>query len=269
MKLHIMSDIHLEYYQNVSSIEQLLTKIPSLYDTCHYDNLKEIILVLAGDIGYILKNNYWDFLKDCCQKYKYVICIKGNHEYYITRKSDKKYNFDELEKIASEKANDIENLYYLSNDKIILDGFTFLGTTLWSFIPDEYKLITMSSINDYNYIYHNNTNITTEFINNINREQTNWLLENINTEINNIIIITHHVPIKELVHSKYDKYKDILHSFQCTNLPNEIFSNKIKLWICGHTHTPMECEYKNIKFISNPIGYYGENINPNIREYET
>ena len=99
MKLHIMSDIHLEYYQNVLSIEQLLMKIPSLYDTCHYDNLKEIILILAGDIGYILKNNYWDFLTNCCQKYKYVICIKGNHEYYFTKKSHKKYNFDELEKI--------------------------------------------------------------------------------------------------------------------------------------------------------------------------
>ena len=117
MKLHIMSDIHLEYYPNVSSIEQLLVKIPSLYDTCYNDNLKEIILVLAGDIGYILKNNYWNFLKDCCQKYKHVICIKGNHEYYITKKFNIKYNFDELEKIAQEKANNIENLYYLSNDK--------------------------------------------------------------------------------------------------------------------------------------------------------
>jgi len=280
MKLHIISDIHLEYYAKISTLEELENKIPSLYETCSKET-KDIILILAGDIGYITMNNYWKFLQDCSEKYKYVICITGNHEYYSikNRKYDfdklrlekisvcenKIYNFDELESMAMTRSKDIKNLYYLLDDKITLDGITFIGTTMWSHIPNHVKMIISTRVNDYNCIYTNNKLITTEFINEIHDKQTKYILENIT---DNCVVITHHLPRQELIHEKYYPYEDVNTSIMATSLPEAIFDKRIKLWICGHTHTHMECKYNDISFIANPMGYYKENPNPHIVELE-
>ena len=39
--------------------------------------------------------------------------------------------------------------------------------------------------------------------------------------------------------------------------------DKIKCWIYGHTHTPSNNIIHEIPFLSNPIGYPGENKNVN------
>ena len=51
---------------------------------------------------------------------------------------------------------------------------------------------------------------------------------------------------------------------------NKMFTDKIKMWICGHTHTPMSYtdEVTGIHMITNPLGYEKENINSKINEIE-
>jgi len=262
MKLHIISDIHLEFLPRVNSLSSLQKHVPSLYSKCDLD-LHNITLILAGDIGYITMDNYWEFLKDCASKYKYVVCIKGNHEYYSSS-----YNYEELEEREQEKSSHIKNLHHLSSDKIELDGITFLGTTLWTHIPDQDRKAIQEQVKDYSEIYcskiySNNRPIDIDFTNKLHEEQMKWLQDNISTS-NNIVVITHHVPLPELSHSKYSSYKNIMSSFVNTDLPQEIFSNKIKLWIAGHTHTSMEHTHNGIKFIVNPLGYRGENKKPSI-----
>ena len=46
----------------------------------------------------------------------------------------------------------------------------------------------------------------------------------------------------------------------------EVFEdrNTIKSWIYGHTHTKSVQNKFNIPFLCNPLGYDGENIDPEI-----
>jgi predicted phosphodiesterase len=272
IKLHIMSDIHLEFL-NVSCLNSLSKKIPSLFLECKFDK-KETILVLAGDIGYPSTEKYWKFIEDCSLQYYKVILITGNHEYYNTHSikhykfstSDKILTIEETDILIKEKIKKYINCYFLQKDAVIIDGFTFLGTTLWSNIPiDERKNIEYV-VNDYKYIYKNaNTNVSAKDTTEIHNDQLDWLNKNIT---DNCIIITHHLPTKRLSHEKYEKYK-LYNSAFMTEL-NEMFTDKIKMWICGHTHTPMSYVDKvtGIHMITNPLGYEKENINSKINEIE-
>ncbi len=274
-KLHILSDLHLEFY-GINSLTELTTQIPSLYQDItaelRLNCFNDVILILAGDINYITSNSYWDFLADCTKYYQQVICIPGNHEYYQTTELPKK-TYIELNELIRFRANLIPNLHYLLGDKITIDRgsnkYTFIGNTMWSIVS---KKVT-TSIKDYKYIYDNERKvITSDFITNLHRRQVQNLLNLIqetSKDLNaQIVIITHHLPIPELVHPKYQQYILINQAFVTYDLPDEIFDNRIKLWICGHTHTPMNVMKKGIQFICNPVGYKGENSNPKVLVYE-
>ena len=79
---------------------------------------------------------------------------------------------------------------------------------------------------------------------------------------NNIIVITHHLPIYNLINEYYKqyKYRHLIQWFYC-DLHILIDNNKgkIKCWIYGHTHIENEQREYNIDFMCNPIGYKNEN----------
>ena len=63
-----MSDLHLEFYN-----DNVWKPIPN-------DQDKDTVLLLAGDIGVGLSAKGW--ITEMCGRYKYVIYILGNHEFY-------------------------------------------------------------------------------------------------------------------------------------------------------------------------------------------
>jgi len=261
MYLHILSDIHLEFLPHITNIEKLRKKLPKLYTDCEIET-KECILILAGDIGDPTMDNYWTFLKDCSSKYKYVIFIIGNHEYY--NKKNKKITMNEKKEIIHKKLEEIEteNLFLLDNNKINIDGIDFIGSTLWTYIPKNHENYITNCISDYKTIYTDiDEKLTPEVSNIIHNNDVEFLKDNITSDC---VIITHHLPTDLLIDSKYKIYGELNHAFY-TNLEH-IFTDKIKLWVCGHTHTPKKCEINNIKCIANPIGYENENSNSKIVE---
>ncbi len=94
MKIDILSDLHLDFYfkphlttqENVVSFfEPILTQ----------NNTRKIgdVLVIAGDIGHYNSQNI-EVLKIIQKKfYKYIICVLGNHDYYLVN-SDARYSFE-------------------------------------------------------------------------------------------------------------------------------------------------------------------------------
>ena len=120
-----MSDIHLEFLKNVSCLNSLSQKIPSLYSECKFDK-KETVLVLAGDIGYPTTDKYWKFIQDCSSQYYKVILIAGNHEYYNTHSmkhykfstSDKISTIEEIDILISDKIKKYTNCHFLQKDAV-------------------------------------------------------------------------------------------------------------------------------------------------------
>ena len=103
MKLHILSDVHVEF---------------GPYDAPETD---ADVVVLAGDIH--VGRNGFDWAREQFPN-KPVLYVLGNHEYY--GKALPKFA-DKLRELAEGT-----NVHILEQDSLTLDGVTFLGCTLWT-----------------------------------------------------------------------------------------------------------------------------------------
>lgn len=301
---HILSDLHLEYNQDVTCLKSLINKYPSLNSIQSYKKRYGIftginnkiahvpemdplitssnnsmfdlkvtqnkIFILAGDVGNPYKQNYWSFLKDLSEKYAYVIITTGNHEYYNMTKYTKNTmpeinNFikTNLNRICNSTDND-NNIIFLNRDSKIINGINYIGATLWTHIPINFEKILDNGMSDYKYIYHtNNTLLTAKKSNLIHSNDVEFIKQSIHKNIKNIVI-THHLPIPELSHPKYNNYGILQYGFfsDLRKNKNDIFESQpkvdftnINLWICGHTHTPMHITDSQTHFIANPLGF--------------
>ena len=244
MKIQYLSDIHIELmHQN--SFQQLCNKIEPKCD----------VLVLAGDIGNPLHHNgkYMSFLHMMSDKFKKVFLITGNHEYYQN-------DIIKTNEQVREICNSRNNLTFLNNTTELYDGVRFIGTTQWTHIGDPKCLIS-----DFTIIKDMNVNR----YNNLHKNSRLFLKESIeNSTMNNekIVVITHHLPLHELTHDKY-KIGFMVKYNQCFSADlSDIISkqNTIQSWFYGHTHTKTERTLFNIPFHCNPLGYYGENVEPDV-----
>jgi hypothetical protein len=202
---------------------------------------------LAGDIGNPYSANYEMFLNDINNKFNKIFIITGNHEYYNNYKSI--YETNEYIKNICLK---YKNISFLNNSHEEYEGYNFIGTTLWSKITKpEYKINDTSSIQ----------NMTIPKYNELNKICVDYLDKSLN-KLDNIVIISHHMPSNLLIADKYKSgnMSNYNEWFYC-DMDQFIkkYNNKIKCWIYGHTHTPSEKIIENVICICNPIGYPHEN----------
>jgi predicted phosphodiesterase len=244
MLIQYISDIHIEFYNNYR-------KIPKITPNSE-------ILVLAGDIGYPSSSLYAEFLIDMNSKFKKIFLLAGNHEYYNLGKNKD----NGMEKINSKikeiiSYNKLNNITFLDNSYEDYNGYRFIGCTLWSEIKDKMYLI-----NDFQNI----KDINIELYNELYKVNYEYLEENIPNSPLPLIVITHHLPSYNLIDKKYKTF-EILNYNQCfASDCSKLFNEKIKLWIYGHTHTKNISEINKIKFVSNPLGYPGENSTLSLNE---
>ena len=93
-----------------------------------------------------------------------------------------------------------------------------------------------------------------------------------NPENKDCVVITHHLPSYSLIAPKYKTQGqspyDINQWFYC-NLDSLIqeHNSKIKCWFYGHTHTPGKKNIGDTIMACNPIGYPGENRDPDFSAF--
>lgn len=254
-QVQYLSDLHLEMLTRKARVKRV--------------NRNTKYLVLAGDIGYPEKKTYQDFLKDCCSRFKYVILISGNHEYYQFCSSQNPKNITEVEDMIRSIVDKFDNLYYLQNESITLDGLTFYGCTFWSHIPTKVKADVGLMINDFRRIYIDSE--TRETLNidlfnelhQIHLESLIDFLENYKEE-HPAIIITHHcplwIPYQKQIPGIAIQTDDTLNYAFCSEQSKliEKYKSKIHSWIFGHTHRKHNLEVAGVRVCSNPKGYPGE-----------
>lgn len=268
---HILSDLHLEHRPKITSLVQFANTYKQLgrkgYNPNDSSN-KNKIFIIAGDIGWATNENYWTFLHDCALRYKHVICVPGNHEYY-----DENYNVDQTNELIAKKSQEIfdetGNFHYLNNSTVTLDGIKYIGTTLWSKLDSTHRKDIVYSLNDFNFIKMKLCkNFTFDKYNEFHQRDLNWLETELNKTkldgISNFVVITHHLPSNQLIHPKYKMppYNFINSAFS-TNLDHIISG---KLWISGHTHSPIEKIINGTQIIVNPFGNANECLYAEIKE---
>ncbi len=236
--IYNISDLHLEYYKDSDSL---------------FNNIKHLlpdadILILPGDIGYPIEDNheknYISLLHNFKQKYKNVILVPGNHEYFETKNFYRKEINDRLKKICS-----ITSSHLLNNDSIIINGIKFMGTTLWTKLDPRLEKMVNKNSKTFGCIFQNFKSYQLEF-----EKSFEWLRDELKTEHQKNIIITHHVPSFSLQHAKYKNKNLIFDSMFYSEILDSLDLSKVQYWFAGHTHESSSITHKNTTVCINPYG---------------
>jgi predicted phosphodiesterase len=237
MKLHILSDLHVEF------------------EPFNPPKTEADVVILAGDIHVGKKGIDW--VKESFPD-KYVIYVLGNHEYYGRAFPKHVSDLKELVKGS--------NIHILENNHLVINEFTFLGCTLWT----DFKLFgdpkiagyqATQTMTDYRRIrispqYRKLRSIDTAVI---HAKSLRWLEEKVkelkNVE-NNIVIITHHAPSNRSLPEVHKD--DALSAAYASHLDHFVQESHAKLWIHGHVHTERDYVIGNTRIICNPKGYPDE-----------
>ena len=159
--IQIVSDLHVEFFagrRKPGDLDELIT--PSAP-----------VLALLGDIGNPMQSIYRDFLLMQAKRFKAVLVLSGNHEYYSLQRSKLRPQEGGSWRTATELHTSVEDitaaisqiceehpaLHYVDNRVVRLGPGTrapaLLCTPLWSHVPPDAMDVVGRSLNDYQKCY--------------------------------------------------------------------------------------------------------------------
>lgn len=239
MKFQLLSDIHLEYYNETPDIP-----------------VKAENLILAGDVGYPNTDTYVNFMEEMVNKFDRVFYVPGNHEYYA-----KDFNKG-CRRLINRYSCRKNRIYKPKHENILysIDDVTLIGSTLWTECNVKNWKILELFMNDYNKIYKApGINITSWDTGRWHYDSLNFLKEEIN-KTGRKVVITHHLPSIEFIHPKYKGNPGNCGFY--SNL-DYLFNDSIEVWCAGHTHEKIDKTIGQSRIYVNPVGYPRESKNIN------
>lgn len=231
MKLHILSDIHLEYCDWPTGI-----------------NLNQIdadVTVLAGDIGCGIQGVEWAKTIN-----RPVLYVMGNHEFYNG-------HLPEVTKAIRAAAHGT-NVIVLDNDSVVIDDVKFFGTTLWT----DFRLFGQSQkdamvraaqyMSDFRCISMGTGKLTPAQTVGMHQESLRWLNAELNAPFaGKKVLLTHHGLSLRSIAKQYQD--DIVSAAFASHLDRLVA--KFDLAVHGHLHNNLDYWIKDTRVICNPGGY--------------
>ena len=241
--IQYFSDIHVDVLHSIK-IYSIIRKIKQ--------NIKSDRCVIAGDIGSPYNLNYLLFLQLLSPLFKQIFIIHGNHEYYNVYKTV-------LETVEHTKRlleyNKLDNIYFLDNSYYDVEdtNYRIIGSVLWSEIKNKINLT-----NDFKEICDHSVENNNKLFEKC-KKYLETEIENANKIGKKLIIITHFLPTKELIHQNYltPMYAKYVENYASDLL--YLIKDPVKYWIYGHTHKGGIKEINGISCVCNAIGYEKEN----------
>ena len=230
MKIHILSDLHIEFGEYK----------PPATDAD--------VVVLAGDIGVGMDGLRWI---ESCFPDKPVIYVPGNHEFY----------HHDIALIDELKAGAPANIHILNDDQLVIDGVRFLGSVLWTdfaLFGEGEKFFAIQrarkGMNDFAVIQNSSKRFTPEDAIELHQTSRSWL-KNCLAEpfAGKTVIVTHHVPSSRSVPQRFAK--SLLTPAFASNLETLMDGDRVALWVHGHTHDSFDYEVFGTRVVCNPRGY--------------
>ena len=234
MKLHILSDLHIEFGD---------LKIPKVDSD---------IIILAGDIHIGMKGLGWIKRKF---KDKEVVYVLGNHEYYHGIIPEL-YN-------AMVKKSKGTNTHVLENDELVIGDVVILGCTLWTNF-ELYGNVEVAAnhakamMNDFRVIKTMpGYGVLDPFeVIEIYNKSFTWLSKKVEEHKDKkIVVVTHNAPSIKSCLAKYKN--DLLTAAFVVDLEEFIGDSSIKLWAHGHIHNTADYVVGNTRVVCNSRGYCG------------
>lgn len=230
MKIHILSDLHLEAAP------------------FHPEPVDADVVVLAGDIAPGVFGVEW---AGRAFPDKPVVYVPGNHEYYGHH----------LSKAAiAQKQAAPAHVHVLDNQERIIDGVRFLGATLWTdfdLFGEAWRAPALAAAKngmaDFNVIFYGSTGFFTPPQSvTLHRATVEWLELKLKEPFPGpTVVVTHHAPHRGSLAERYAK--DLVSAGFVSDL--ERLMGFSALWVHGHTHTHFDYEVADTRVVCNPRGY--------------
>jgi predicted phosphohydrolase len=243
MKIRVFSDVHNEFLRTSKGTRG------DLWVPTHLDTDKDTVLILAGDID--AAKHVPAYLNSLSDRFKAVIHVAGNHEFYGT-------DYIHATTRMQEGLND--NVYHLNNDCVTIEGQKFVGTTMWTNLSG-YPMVE-HLMNDYRRIRYGGhkgyRKISVQDTSAWHARAYSFLANNITRDS---IVVTHHQPLSPPAAARgpYGPQPQPTDWAYYAGLEVEVSEEwKPKAWISGHIHECIDTDYFGTRLITNCVGYPGE-----------
>jgi predicted phosphodiesterase len=235
MKIQLISDLHLECYID-NGLAFANKELQVAADT----------LVLAGDILNLTSGKELvETMSWFCDRWKNVIYVPGNHEYYLTSPGEGTKRLDKARRwFALHGAN---NLHILNPGVVEIEGQRFVGATMW--FPETSDEFTYRAwLNDFRLIHN-----FVPWVHVQHEEEIQFLEREAGP---NDVVITHHMPDAQSTPPRFATSP--INRFFVAPDAKQVLVKEPKLWLHGHTHDGCDYMLGKTRVVCNPRGYPGE-----------
>lgn len=255
LEFRLMSDVHNECYADFLQ-----------YNLPHMGGDENRVLVIAGDfttLRHAAKSA--ETLTKLGKRFKAVIYVPGNHEYYGFRIDPVKARaqFDKM------NPEGLTNIHFLLRDSVVIDGIRFVGATLWTDIDKRNPLVEIALreiMNDFKRITYvdKERDIYSKFRPHHwlkeHRKDLDFIRETVEAADEQCIVVTHHAPSFQSRDPAYEWDKNGNHGYM-SDLDQFIHCHpNISHWLHGHIHHPSDYIIGCTNVICNPYGYPDEEV---------
>lgn len=237
------------------------------------ENDKQTTLVLAGDITVASKSipmeRFVNFVQRCCDQFKYVVYIMGNHEHYGEA-------FHKTKAKISERLqhHHLHNFHFLDNSVAVLDNVAFVGTTLWTSGDNNHPMVGMlwEGMNDSRVIRYGSEGdpykykFRASFMMAEHHRCRKFLFDAITEhkqQDRKVVCVVHHGVSEQSIAYEYkDPKNGALNMFFVEELSYPLMESNPDLVIHGHVHNAFDYyidstqQYCNTRVVCNPRGYF-------------
>ena len=232
MRLHILSDLHLEF---------------APMETPEVD---ADVVILAGDIHLGREGRHWARTAFSGSP---VIYVLGNHEFYRNA-------LPQLTE-ALERESVGSSIHVLENQALAIDGITILGCTLWTDFQlrgDAAHAMRNAErmMSDFSLIEFGpeRRRLRAQDTARLHTESVAWLRRALaEHDRSRTIVVTHHAPSRRSEPS-YHAHSPLSPAFG-SNLDWLVEESGVPLWIHGHTHHNVDYAIGSTRILSNQRGY--------------
>lgn len=237
----LISDLHIETWDTPLDMDGQQTSV---------------FCVVAGDISRD-RDIVIETLAHLGQCYKMVLYIDGNEEH----KNSIEDIHQSYESLIRE-IEDIENVMYLQDNLVIIEGVGFIGTNgWWDFEfdhPEDYNYSKQWYMEKYHMDYE-----TANSIEDISTEDAAYLYKSVSKlqtlpEVKQLVVVSHTVPDVGLL--EHDPDLAGTHKLNCMGSSRILTAlgadteEKISTWCFGHYHQPIDEFRHSIRFVNNCRG---------------
>ncbi len=217
---------------------------------------KDSILVLAGDVctAFNLGTTVKNFFDAASHRFKHIVWVPGNHEYYRGHLQNSDIKLREF-------AKSYGNISFLNGDTVILDDIVFVGATLWTDgnKGDYESMVRVErALNDYNLIRSGKDNHILKIeetmeLHNIHKKYIFDEVKKYKDDGWKVVVVSHHCPSELSSHPKWKN--SFINGGFYSELRDEIKQYQPDVWIHGHTHDSFNYRIGTTKVVCNPRGY--------------